>query len=149
MKPGLTTSLFVGACLLIGALSSQCLQCRLRVCRTWRKCPRMIRLDLTTAWLNFICRLDWWTRRGYCSTVVLARIVVLSGLRRNIRFCRWVRAHRHYGVCLAVQLDCGKGHSLSLQFCVCTGIPFPPVSVARLLLQDFLDCDGKGLPCAD
>ena len=36
-----------------------------------------------------------------------------------------------------VQLDCGNGHSLSVQFYVCTGIPFPLVSVARLLLQDF------------
>ena len=35
------------------------------------------------------------------------------------------------------QLDCGNGHSLSVQFHVCTGIPFPLVSVARLLLQDF------------
>ena len=38
---------------------------------------------------------------------------------------------------LSVQLDCGNGHSLSVQFYVCTGIPFPLVSVARLLLQDF------------
>ena len=36
-----------------------------------------------------------------------------------------------------VQLDCGNGHSLSVQVYVCTGIPFPLVSVARLLLQDF------------
>ena len=36
-----------------------------------------------------------------------------------------------------VQLDCGNGHWLSVQFYVCTGIPFPLVSVARLLLQDF------------
>ena len=36
-----------------------------------------------------------------------------------------------------VQLDCGNGHSMSVQFYVCTGIPFPLVSVARLLLQDF------------
>ena len=36
-----------------------------------------------------------------------------------------------------MQLDCGNGHSLSVQFYVCTGIPFPLVSVARLLLQDF------------
>eukprot|EP00439_Symbiodinium_sp_Y106_P065462 s5317_g10.t1 len=36
-----------------------------------------------------------------------------------------------------VQLDCGNGHSLSVQLYVCTGIPFPLVSVARLLLQDF------------
>ena len=36
-----------------------------------------------------------------------------------------------------VQLDCGNGHSLSVQFYVCTGILFPLVSVARLLLQDF------------
>ena len=36
-----------------------------------------------------------------------------------------------------VLLDCGNGHSLSVQFYVCTGIPFPLVSVARLLLQDF------------
>ncbi|CAE7288670.1 unnamed protein product, partial [Symbiodinium sp. KB8] len=39
----------------------------------------------------------------------------------------------HTGV--FVQLDCG--YSLSVQFYVCTGIPFPPVNVARLLLQDF------------
>eukprot|EP00439_Symbiodinium_sp_Y106_P003664 s7597_g1.t1 len=37
-----------------------------------------------------------------------------------------------------VQPDCGNGHPLSVQFYVCTGIPFPLVSVARLLLQDFL-----------
>ena len=36
-----------------------------------------------------------------------------------------------------MQLDCGNGQSLSVQFYVCTGIPFPLVSVARLLLQDF------------
>ena len=36
-----------------------------------------------------------------------------------------------------VPLDCGTGHSLSVQFSVCTGIPFPLVSVSRLLLQDF------------
>ena len=36
-----------------------------------------------------------------------------------------------------VQLDCGSGHSLGVQFYVCTGISFPLLSVARLLLQDF------------
>ena len=36
-----------------------------------------------------------------------------------------------------VQLDCGNGHSLNVQFYVCTGIPLPLVSDARLLLQDF------------
>ena len=36
-----------------------------------------------------------------------------------------------------MQLDCGNGLSLRVQFYVCTGIPFPLVSVARLLLQDF------------
>ena len=36
-----------------------------------------------------------------------------------------------------MQLDCGNGHSLSVQFYVCTGIPFPLVSVGRLMLQDF------------
>ncbi|OLP89835.1 hypothetical protein AK812_SmicGene28641 [Symbiodinium microadriaticum] len=36
-----------------------------------------------------------------------------------------------------VQLDCGNGHLLSVQLYVCTGIPFPLASVARLLLQDF------------
>ena len=36
-----------------------------------------------------------------------------------------------------VQLGCGNGHSLSVQFYACTGIPFPLVSVARPLLQDF------------
>ena len=36
-----------------------------------------------------------------------------------------------------VQPDCGNGHSLSVQCYVCTGIPFPLVSVARLLLEDF------------
>ena len=29
-----------------------------------------------------------------------------------------------------VQLDCGNGHSLSVQFYVCTGVLFPLVSVA-------------------
>eukprot|EP00439_Symbiodinium_sp_Y106_P014227 s10483_g2.t1 len=48
-----------------------------------------------------------------------------------------------------VQLDCGNGHSPSVQFFVCTGIPSPLVSVARLLLQDFLDCNGKGLHGVD
>ena len=36
-----------------------------------------------------------------------------------------------------VQLDCGNGHSLSVQFYVCTAIAFAQVSVAGLLLQDF------------
>ena len=36
-----------------------------------------------------------------------------------------------------MQLHCGNGHSLSVQFYVCTGIPFRLVRVARLLLQDF------------
>ena len=43
-----------------------------------------------------------------------------------------------------MQLDCGNGHSLSVQFYACTGIPFPLVSVARLLLQDF-GRNGTGL----
>ena len=49
-----------------------------------------------------------------------------------------------------VQLDCGNGHSLSVQFYVCTGIPFLLVSVARLLLQDFwtvmIDPAGNPVP---
>ena len=36
-----------------------------------------------------------------------------------------------------VQLDCDNGHPLSVQFYVCTGIASPLVSVVRLLLQDF------------
>ena len=36
-----------------------------------------------------------------------------------------------------MQLDYGNDHSLSVQFYVCTGILFPLVSIARLLLQDF------------
>ena len=35
-----------------------------------------------------------------------------------------------------VELDCG-GHSLCIHFYVCQSIPFPLVSVARFLLQDF------------
>ena len=35
-----------------------------------------------------------------------------------------------------VELDCG-GHSLCVQFYVCDNIPFPLVSVSRFLLQDF------------
>ena len=45
-----------------------------------------------------------------------------------------------------VQLDCCNGHSLSVQFYVCTGIPFPLVSVARLLhVARRLDRNGQGL----
>ena len=36
-----------------------------------------------------------------------------------------------------VQLDCGNGHSLSVQFDVCRGISFQLVSVVSFLLQDF------------
>ena len=43
------------------------------------------------------------------------------------------------------QLDCDNGHSnsLSVQFCACTGIPFPLVSVARLFAQDFWTVTAK------
>ena len=36
-----------------------------------------------------------------------------------------------------VQLDCGSGHSLSVQLYWCTGTPFPLVRVACLLWQHF------------
>ena len=35
-----------------------------------------------------------------------------------------------------VQLDCGNGHSLSVQCYVCRGISFPLVSAVSFLLQD-------------
>ena len=48
-----------------------------------------------------------------------------------------------------VQLDCGNGHSLSVQFYVCTGIPFPLVSVAPTVATGLLDSNGQGLSCLD
>ena len=76
----------------------------------------------------------------------LVRTVVRNGLLRTILFAVKESAPslwRLSGKTLdaqgrkIVQLDCGSGHSLGVQFYVCTGISFPLLSVARLLLQDF------------
>ena len=42
-----------------------------------------------------------------------------------------------------MQLDCSIGQSLSVQFYVCTGMPFPLVSIADLLLQDFWTVEAR------
>eukprot|EP00439_Symbiodinium_sp_Y106_P072288 s1838_g13.t1 len=96
-------------------------------------CLRMIDWVVTTKWSSFTCKLDWSTSHGYCSTVELVRIVVRNGLLRTSLSGKTLEVQGRK----IVQLDCGNGHSLSVQFYVCTGIPFPLVSVARLLLQDF------------
>ena len=112
-----------------------------------------IEFDLTTAWMSFTCKLDWLTRLGYCSTVVLAQTVVLngSGLHRHIRFCCGIRPSLWSlsGKTLdvqgrkPVQLDCGNGHSLRVQFYVCTAIP----QCCTAVVARFLDCNRERLPC--
>ena len=76
-EPGMMTNLFVGACLLIGALSA--------VRYTAGMYLRMINWVVTTDWSSFTCKQDWWTSLGYCSTVELVRTVVRNGL---LLFCR-------------------------------------------------------------
>ena len=45
-----------------------------------------------------------------------------------------------------IELDC-CGHSICVNFYVCTDIPFPLVSVARLLLQGFCTVLGRDHMC--
>eukprot|EP00439_Symbiodinium_sp_Y106_P029114 s1009_g3.t1 len=108
-KPGLATNLFVGAWLLIGALSAGV--------------PPVPSLNVPdTDGLSCDDRMvEFHMQAGL---VDKSWILFDSGACANC--CRKI-----------VQLDCGNGHSLSVQLYVCTGIPFPLVSVARLLLQDF------------
>ena len=86
-KPGLMTNLFVGACLLIGAWSSGVPPMPNQNVPNLKELPENDPIDFDDAWLGFTCRLDWSTSHGYCSTVVLVRIVVLNGSRRTIRRC--------------------------------------------------------------
>ena len=82
-KPGMMTNLFVGACLLIGALSAGVPPVPSR-----NVYLRMINWVVTTDWSSFTCKQDWWTSIGYCSTVELVRTVVRNGLLRTTLFCR-------------------------------------------------------------
>ena len=142
-KPGMMTNLFVGACLLIGALSAGVppvpgrnvpekdqLSCDDRlvefhlqaglVDKSWilfdsgacaNCCPEWFAPDYPVLPLN---------ESAPSLRSLSGKTLDVQGQDRKI-----------------VQLDCGNGHSLSVQLYVCTGIPFPLVSVARLLLQDF------------
>ena len=140
-KPGTATNLFVGACLLICVSAGvPRVPSRLNVPDTDRlSCDdRMVEFHMQAglvgkSWILFDsgacanCCPEWFAPDHPLlplneSTPSLRS---LSGKTLDVQGRK------------IVQLDCGNGHSLIVQFYVCTGIPFPLVSVARLLLQDF------------
>ena len=140
-KPGMATNLFVGACLLIGALSAGVPPVpSLNVPDTDRQScdDGMVEFHMQAglvdkSWIL----LDSGACANSCPEWFAPDYPVLPlnesapSLRSLSGKTLDVQGRK------IVQLDCGNGHSLSVQFYVCTGIPFPLVSVARLLLQDF------------
>ena len=98
----------------------------------------LINWVVTTDWSSFTCKQDWWSLCELLSGMVCSGTGYVLPLNESAPSLRSLS-----GKTLdvqgrkIVQLDCGNGHSLSVQFYVCTGIQFPLVSVARLLLQDF------------
>ena len=133
-KPGMMTNLFVGACLLIGALSAGVPPV------PSRNVPEKDQLSCDDRLVEFHEQ-DWWFDSGACANCcpewfapdypVLPLNERAPSLRSLSGKTLDVQGRK------IVQLDSGNGHSLSVQFYGCTGIPFPLVSVARLLLQDF------------
>ena len=140
-KPGMITNLFVGACLLIGALSAGVPPVPSRNVPENEQLgcdDRLVEFHLQAglvdkSWILFDsgacanCCPAWFTP----DYPVLPLNESAPSLRSLSGKTLDVQGRK------IVQLDCGNGHPLSVQFYVCTGTPFPLVSVARLLLQDF------------
>ena len=140
-KPGTMTSLCVGACMLIGALSAGVTPVTGRndpeddpVSCSDRLVEFHTQAGLTDkSWILFDsgacanCCPEWFAP----DYPVLPMNESAPSLRSLSGKTLEVQGRK------IVQLDCGNGHSLSVQFYVCTGTPFPLVSVTRLLLQDF------------
>ena len=146
-KPGLMTNLFVGACMLIGALSAGVPPMPSRnvpetdsmSCEDTLVEFHMQAGLVDKSWILFDsgacanCCPEWFAP----DYPVLPLNESAPSLRSLSGKTLDVQGRK------IVQLDCGNGHSLSVQFYVCTGIPFPLVSVARLLLQDFWTVKAK------
>ena len=140
-KPGMMTNLFVGACLRIAALSAGVPPVPSRNVpeKDQLSCvDRLVEFHLQAglvdkSWILFDsgacanCCPEWFAP----DYPVLPLNESAPSLRSLFGKTLDVQGRK------IVQLDGGHGHSLSVQFYVCTGIPFPLVSVARLLLQDF------------
>ena len=146
-KPGLMTNLFVGAFLLIGALSSGVPPMPNQNVPNLKELPENDSIDFDDSLIGFhmqagLVDKSWilfdsgacanccpeWFAPDYPTLPLnesAPSLRSLSGKTLDVQGRK------------IVQLDCGNGHSLSVQLYVCTGIPFPLVSVARLLLQDF------------
>eukprot|EP00439_Symbiodinium_sp_Y106_P064462 s3510_g10.t1 len=140
-KPGMMTNLFVGACLLIGPLSAGVPPVPSRNVpeNDQLGCDdRLVEFHLQAglvdkSWILFDsgacanCCPEWFAP----DYPILPLNESAPSLRSLSGKTLEVQGRK------IVQRDCGNGHSLSVQFYMCTGIPFPLVSVARLLLQDF------------
>ena len=143
-KPGLMTNLFVGACLLIGALSSGVPPMPTQSVPNLTQMPENGSVGFGDSLVEFQMQAGLVDKTwilfdsGACANCCpewFAPDYPTLPLNENCGAClerNWMFKGRKI-----VQLDGGNGHSLNVQFYVCTGIPFPLVSVARLLLQDF------------
>ena len=141
LKPGMMTNLFVGACLPIGALSAGVPPV------PSRNVPENDQLDCDDRLVEFHMQAGLVDKSwilfdsGACANCcpewfapdypILPLNESAPSLRSLSGKTLDVQGRK------IVQLDGGNGHSLSVQFYMCTGIPFPLASVARLVLQDF------------